>query len=202
MLGGKRLHRRPGGRWGHLEVDFLQPLGEPPGEPLSIVLRAEGAAPGVGLAAQQCLAPTVGLNALVTPEGQGIGQIHIGKDGCARAALGGPGRRGDALALRLPHPSLQPLADEVQRGPRSEAHTQHGPQPGVVHLVAEALEIGLPQGARASVLQIAGEGSDRSPRSASGSLGVTALQKSLRIACRQQRRPGQLPHVIFERRSA
>jgi hypothetical protein len=66
---------------GNLEVEFLQPLGEHPVEPLSVVLIAEGADPVVGIAAQQCLTPTVGLDDFVKPEVQGIGQIHICQDG-------------------------------------------------------------------------------------------------------------------------
>jgi len=39
--------------WGHLEVEFLQPLREHPVEPLSVVLIAEGADPVIGIAAQR-----------------------------------------------------------------------------------------------------------------------------------------------------
>jgi hypothetical protein len=67
--------------WGHLEVAFLQPLGEPPGEPRRVVLRAEGAAPVIGIAAHQGLAPPGGLDAFVPPEVQGIGPLHIGQAG-------------------------------------------------------------------------------------------------------------------------
>jgi hypothetical protein len=67
--------------WGHLEVEFLQPLGEHPIEPLSVVLIAEGADPVISLAAHQCLASTVGLDNFVEPEVQGIVQIHICQDG-------------------------------------------------------------------------------------------------------------------------
>ena len=67
--------------WGHLEVAFLQPLSKHPVEPLSVVLRAEGAAPVLGIAAPQCLAPTEGLDDFVKPEVQGLVQIHIGEAG-------------------------------------------------------------------------------------------------------------------------
>lgn len=67
--------------WGHLEVAFLQPLGEPPGEPRSVVLRAEGTAPGVAIAAQQCLTPTGGLDDFGKPEVQGLVQAHSCQDG-------------------------------------------------------------------------------------------------------------------------
>jgi hypothetical protein len=58
--------------WGHLEVAFLAPLRKHPGESLSVVLRAKGADPIIGVAAQPCLTPTVGLDDFVTPEAQGI----------------------------------------------------------------------------------------------------------------------------------
>ena len=67
--------------WGHLEVALLQPLGEPPGEPRSGVLRAAGAHPVVGIAAHQCLPPTVGFADCVTPAVQGIVQRPMGQDG-------------------------------------------------------------------------------------------------------------------------
>jgi hypothetical protein len=67
--------------WGHLEVALLQPLGEHPIEPLSVVLIADGAAPDISLAAQQCRAATVDLDDFVEPEVQGIVQRHMCQDG-------------------------------------------------------------------------------------------------------------------------
>src|SRR5215475_5389578 len=58
--------------WGHLEVEFLQPLRKHPVESLSVVLIAKGADPIIGVAAQQRLTPTVGLDDFVKPEVQGI----------------------------------------------------------------------------------------------------------------------------------
>ena len=66
---------------GHLEVALLPPLGEPPVAPLRVVLRAAGAAPVLGRAAPQGLAPPGGLDDFVTPEGQGLGPRHMGQDG-------------------------------------------------------------------------------------------------------------------------
>jgi len=62
---------------GDLEVALRQPLGAHPREPLRIVLRAEGADPVIGVAAQQRLAATVGLHDGRKPQGQGIGPIPV-----------------------------------------------------------------------------------------------------------------------------
>src|SRR5712671_1631636 len=67
--------------WGDLQVALLQPLGEPPGEPLCVVPIPEGADPVVGLAGQPCLATPVGLDDFVTPEGQGSVQRPMCQDG-------------------------------------------------------------------------------------------------------------------------
>src|SRR5215831_15457677 len=161
--------------WGHLEVEFLQPLGKHPVEPLSVILIAEGADPVIGIAAQQCLPPTVGLDDFVKPEVQGVVQIHLCEDGRHGAALGCPGLRVDDLSIRLQHSRLQPLADKLQKGPIINAYTQHVQQPGVVHMVEEALNVGLYQIAIPSVLQIEGEVADRIQRPASGSIAITTI---------------------------
>ena len=57
---------------GNLEGALRQPLGEPPGEPLCVRPRAEGADPVVGLAAQQGRTPTMGLDDCGKPEVQGL----------------------------------------------------------------------------------------------------------------------------------
>jgi hypothetical protein len=57
-------------------------------------------------------------------------------------------------------------------------------------MVEAAWDIGLHPIPISSVLQIEGEVSDRLQRSASGSIAVPALQKILRIDCRQQLRTG------------
>jgi len=67
--------------WGTLEVALLQPLGEHPGEPRSVVLRAEGAHPVIGRAAPQCLTPTVRFDDFVTPEVPGLVHIPMCQDG-------------------------------------------------------------------------------------------------------------------------
>ena len=65
---------------GDLEVELLQPLGKHAVEPFCVVLVAKGADPVVGVAAEQCFTPTVGLDDFVKPEVQGI--VEIGsKDG-------------------------------------------------------------------------------------------------------------------------
>ena len=80
--GGQAPQPSQGGvLWGHLEGAWLQPLGEHPGAPLRVVLRAAGAAPVVGIAAPPCLAPTVRLDDGVTPEVPGRGQRHLCQDG-------------------------------------------------------------------------------------------------------------------------
>src|SRR5215475_15235819 len=109
--------------WGHLEVECLQPLGKHPVEPLSVILIAEGAAPVIGIAAQPCLPPTMGLDDFVKPEVQGIVQIHMCQDGRHGAALGCPSLRVDARSIRLPHSRLQPRADQLQKGPIITAYT-------------------------------------------------------------------------------
>src|SRR6266480_3694198 len=50
----------------------------------------------------------------------------------------------------------QPLADELQKGPIIDTYTQHVQQPGVVHMVEDALDIGLHQIPIPSVLQVEG----------------------------------------------
>ena len=67
--------------WGTLEIALLQPLGEHPVKPLGVVLRAEGADPVVGIAAQPCLTPTMGLDDFVKPAVQGIVQLPMCQDG-------------------------------------------------------------------------------------------------------------------------
>ena len=86
--------------------------------------------------------------------------------------------------IDLHHSRLEPLAEELQKGPIIETYAQHVPQPGVVHMVKEALDIGLYQGAIPSGLQIAGEGADRLPRPASGALAVTTIEHIRLIDCR------------------
>jgi hypothetical protein len=201
-----------GGLWGNLEVALLPPLGEHPVAPLSVGLIpvaplrvgliAAGADPVLGLAAPQCLAPTVGLDDFVTPEVQGLGQIPIGQDGCPRAALGGAGLRMADWSIRLHPPRLQPRAEALQQGPLLKAYTQHGQPPGVVQRVEAALDIGLPQSAIASVLPSAGEGADRLHRAASGARAVTALQTIVRLDGRHQLRPGQWHPLLFACRYA
>jgi len=65
---------------GPLEVHLLQPLRKPPGEPLRVVLIAAGAAPIIGVAAQQGLTPTGGLDDFVNPEVQGLVPRHLCQD--------------------------------------------------------------------------------------------------------------------------
>jgi hypothetical protein len=64
-----------------LQVKGGHSPGEPPGAPRSVVLRAEGAAPVVGRAAQQGRTPTGGLDDFVKPAVHGLGQSPIGQDG-------------------------------------------------------------------------------------------------------------------------
>ena len=76
--GGKTTAPTQGGLLcGNLEGALRQPLGEPPGEPLCVRPRAEGADPVVGLAAQQGRTPTMGLDDCGKPEVQGLGQRPI-----------------------------------------------------------------------------------------------------------------------------
>jgi hypothetical protein len=63
------------------EVELCEPLWEHPIEPFCVVLVAEGADPVGGVAAQQCFAPTVGLDDFIKPQVQGIVPIHVGQDG-------------------------------------------------------------------------------------------------------------------------
>ncbi len=58
--------------WGHLEVEFLSPLRKHPVESRSVVLIAKGADPIIGVAAQPCLTPTVGLDDFGKPKVQGL----------------------------------------------------------------------------------------------------------------------------------
>ena len=62
-------------------LNFFSLLGSTRENRSASSLRAEGADPVVGIAAQQCLTPTMGLDDFVKPEVQGIVQIHIGQDG-------------------------------------------------------------------------------------------------------------------------
>jgi hypothetical protein len=66
---------------GDLEGALRSPLWEHPIEPFCVVLVAAGADPVVGVAAQQCCTPTVGLDDFIQPQVQGIGQIHVCQDG-------------------------------------------------------------------------------------------------------------------------
>ena len=106
------------------------------------------------------------------------------------------------LAIRVQNPGLQPFPDQAEKGPVIDAQAQHVQQPVMVHMVEEALDIGLYQIAIPPVLQVEGEVSDRIQRPASGPIAVTALQKVLLIDCRQQLRTGQLHQFVFERGNA
>jgi len=67
--------------WCDLEVALLPPLGTHAGEPCCVVLVAQGAAPVVGVAAEQCFPPTVGLDDFVNPAVSGLVERHGCQDG-------------------------------------------------------------------------------------------------------------------------
>ncbi len=102
-------------------------------------------------------------------------QRHMGEDGRDRAALRRPSLGMDDLAIRVEHSCLQPLTNQVEKGPVVETPAHHVSQPRRVHVVKEALDIGLYQGAIPSVLEVKGEVADRIQRPPSGAIAVTAL---------------------------
>ena len=116
--------------------------------------------------------------------------------------MGGPGLGVEDRSLRLHHPRLHPRAAALQHGPISATSTPPVHQPGVVHLGADAWDIGVHPRPLSAVWPSAGAGSDRIQRPASGSLAGTARQNILRRDGRQPRRTGQVPQCICERRYA
>ena len=184
----------------HLKVALLQPGGPHPKKPFRVLLQAEGPHPVIRLAAQPCLTPTVGLHHWLTPAVQGIVHRHLGEDGRDRAPLRRPSLWMDDLTIRVYNPCLQPCADQVEQGPVVETQAPHVQPPRRVHVVQEALDSSLSQGALPSVLAVQGAVADRLQRPPSGAIAVTTIQKVLRIDCCQQLRTGQLHQFIFERR--
>jgi len=104
----------------------------------------------------------------------------------------------DDLAIRVSNTRLQPCADQVEKGPVVDTQAHHVHEPRRVHVVKEALDISLYQGAIPSVLAVKGEVSDRIQRPPSGAIAVTTIQQVLRIDCRSPLRTGQLPQCVFQ----
>jgi hypothetical protein len=104
----------------------------------------------------------------------------------------------DDLTIRVYNPCLQPWADQVEQGPVVETQAQHVQQPRMVHVVKDALDISLYQGAIPAVLEVKGEVADRLQRPPSGAIAVTTIQKVLLIDCCPELRTGQLPQLVFQ----
>ena len=182
----------------HLEVALLQPGGPHPKKPCRVLLPAEGPHPVIRLAAQPCLTPTGWLHPWLTPAVQGRVHRHLGEDGRDRAPVRRPSLGMDDLTLRVYNPCLQPCAEQVEQGPGVETQAPHVQPPRRVHVVQDALDSSLSQGALPSVLAVQGAVADRLQRPPSGALAVPTLQKVLRIDCGQELRTGQWHPLVFQ----
>ena len=178
------------------------PLGPLPHKPCRVLLQAEGTHPVIRLSAHQCFPPTAWFHDFFPPDVQGIVPIDIGEDGRDRPAWRRPSLGRDALTLRVQNPCLQPCASPVEKGPVVDAHAHPVPEPWLVHMRDEALDIRFYAGAIPSVWEGAGEVTDRLQRPPSSAIAVTAIEKVLRVDCRSQLRAGQWPEFVCQRGTA
>jgi site-specific DNA recombinase len=117
-------------------------------------------------------------------------------------ALGCSGVRVDHPAIRLQNPGFQPLPDQAQKGPVIDARGQHLQQPVMVHVVEQALNIGLDHLAIPPVLQVKGQLTPRLPCPTSGPVPITAPQKVLLVDRIQDSGAGGLQELVFDHRTA
>jgi hypothetical protein len=108
----------------------------------------------------------------------------------------------DDLAIRVENPCLQPLTNQVEKGPVVETLAQHVQQPRLVQVVKAAVDLSLYQVAIPSGLEVKGEVADRLQRPPSGAIAVTALANILLRDCRQQLRAGPWHQLVFQRGNA
>jgi hypothetical protein len=144
--------------------------------PCRVPAEPNGAAQLVGGAAEPRLAATLACDHLCNPPVQRIMPIDVGAHGRADAALRDAGVRGDHPAGRLQNACLQPLPEQAQKGPVLEAPPQPLPQPGMVHVVEDAVTIGLHHRPLPPVWPVHGQVADRLPGPARGAVPIPARQ--------------------------
>jgi hypothetical protein len=132
-----RLVRRP------LQPERAQPWAHFLVEPLRVGLRRTRAHTIIRVTPQARLAPTAGLDPLVTPPVQRIGPIHMRQDGCettrpavSRSLEAGP-------VHRSPAPRLEPLPDQPQARAVCPARCQPPPPPALLDGVEAPRDVGF-----------------------------------------------------------
>jgi hypothetical protein len=81
----------------------------------------------------------------------------------------------DDLSIGRKTARLQPLPDELKKGPVLDAQTQHLHQPVMVQMVEKAFYIGFDYVTITSLLQIKGQISDRIQRSTPWAIPLAAI---------------------------
>jgi hypothetical protein len=101
-------------------------------------------------------------------------QIYIREDRGDHTPLRSPSLWMDDLPIGRKTTCLQPLPDELKKGPVVDAQTQHLHQLVMVQMVEKAFYIGFDYVTITSILQIKGQVSNRIQRSTPWAIPITA----------------------------